>query len=138
METISLLAATENIKASKEACYQKMLVALSDLEAWEKEELKFGISQMGKISFCYIDNWNGMEVEMQLMIVDEAYAAFSGTKMIRNRANLFYLKQLDAYVAYEQGILHFGLTFLRGKQRDEFIEKYVKPYNEKVKKQKDK
>ena len=123
----------DKIKQSKQACYAKIIKALDDLDVWTEELKKIHISSMGHIAFFYNENHNGIPMEMQFKIPDHFYSLYSGYKATKNRISLVSVKQLCGYGSIEYGILRFTLDFLRGKERKEFVEKYDRPYNEKIK-----
>ncbi len=124
---------SDKIKKSKDDCYKKILEALDSFESWEAKIKLMHISSMGHIEFSYNENHRGVPMEIQFMIVDDFYKAYSGAVATKNRVNLFSAKQLEAYHSLEYGLLKFTLGFVRGAQRKEFVSKYAIPFNEKIK-----
>lgn len=120
------------IKKSKDECYTKIVAALDDLAAWELKMGSLYIGQMGHIEFSYLVNYNSMAFEMQFMIPDAFYRNYAGCQAIKNRVNLFSVKQLEAYRSLEYGLIRFALDMIRGERRKWFWNKYAIPYNKRI------
>lgn len=125
------------IQKSKDDCYTKIIAALDNYSVWEDEIKKMYIGQLGHIAFSYNVNHKYIPYEIQFMIVDGGYSAYSGYKAVKNRTNLFSVKQLEGYKSLEYGLLRFALDFIRGARRKWFWDKYVIPYNKKIKESKE-
>lgn len=79
-------------------------------------------------------NHNDFPYEVSIDLTDSFYSEYSGAKCIKARRSLFSEQQLEAYGNIEYGLIKEGLKLCSGRdKKEQFFNKYAKPYNEKIK-----
>ncbi|ELP6119505.1 TPA: hypothetical protein I7730_00080 [Vibrio vulnificus] len=97
-----------------------------------------GYHSSEKFLLTWKGNHNLMASEFKLEKTDAAYKAMSGFVCIYGVANIFHESQLGGYGTFERGLLEVGLKLCANRAaQKEFFDEFVKPYNERLEKQKE-
>lgn len=89
-----------------------------------------------KFIVTWFGNYKGMLCEFGLDKCDEFYKMYSGYAGILCVRNLVFERQKKGFPTIEFGLLRIGLDLSRTKEEKlEFFNKYVVPYNERLKQQ---
>ncbi len=90
----------------------------------------------GETIITYLGNKNKMGVSFGFQKTDEDYFKFSGVRSMLVHTNFFVAKQLKSFGNIQSGIITMAIELAPTKtEKIEIIDKYAKPYNEKIKQQ---
>lgn len=131
---------SSKVKETRVAALKKIMTILDagDIEA-QFSKNDGGYHSKDKFIVTWNGNYQGMPAEYSLCKTDAFYAEYSGYKAVYQCAGLFHEKQFKGYPSIEFGLLTVGMVLCSNRaEKAAFFDKYAKPYNERVKAEKEK
>lgn len=123
----------KDLKESRETALSEIKSILDDPERLNEASNRqlFGSHDRKQFIVTWKSNYRGMACEERIDITDSFYKSYSGYGAIYCSVGLFHEKQLKGFSTLERALLTIGLKLSRNSK--DFFDKYVTPYNERLK-----
>lgn len=129
----------QEIAVSKKNAFDEIVKILQVGDIEKQFEGRSGdYHSQDKFIVSWIDNYKGMPSEFSLDLTDSFYSSYSGNKCIYATRSLFHEKQLDGFRTIERGLLAVGLKVCSDDEKNDYFNKFIRPYNERLEKEREK